>query len=137
MVLQQSKISISEKNARSWWIVFKNSESDHIGKVTKKGFGHCYAFTHMGDLVFGFEPMMGAVNHIVTTSKFSDMLAAQKLAGFKVVHLRWRANHKKFMLRPPLMTCSGYLAYTIGIPFFGVTPYQLYNKIMKLGGEEI
>jgi hypothetical protein len=135
MVSQHHKIS--NCNSRSWWVVFRTAEDPKIRMITRKGFGHCYAFTHMNNIVMGIEPLKGTVNHIITNSNFADMLAAQKERGYTVVHFRWQPKPRSLIARPPLVTCASYLAYTFGIPFFGITPYQLYKKIIRMGGEEI
>lgn len=136
VVSQPHKISNS-KTARSWWIVFRDAEDPWIKRFTRKGFGHCYAFTHMNNLVMGIEPMKGTVNHLITDSAFANMLAAQRERGYTVVHFRWPSDPHKWLARSPVMNCASYLAYTMGFSFMGITPYQLYKKLMRLGGEEL
>lgn len=136
MVSKQNK-TFNSKIGRSWWIVFRDAEDPLIKRITRKGFGHCYAFTHMNNIVMGIDPMEGTVNHLITDSPFADMLAAQKERGYTVVHFRWPSDPHRWVWRSPVLNCSSYLAYTIGISFFGVSPYQFYKKLMKLGGEEV
>ena len=135
MDLKQNKTSRSD--TRAWWVVFRPAKSRILRALTKTGFGHCYVFTRMNDVVLGIDPMMGTVNHIITNSNFADMLAAQKECGYRVVVIHHQAEPESFRMRPPLMTCASYIAYTIGIGFFGTTPYGLYKKLMKMGAEEI
>ena len=122
---------------RSWWIVFREAEDPLLRRFTRKGFGHCYAYTHMMNLVIGVDPMKGTVNHMITDSPFADMLVAQKEMGYRIVHYRGENNPHKWIVRAPFLNCASYLAYTMGISFFGITPYQLYKKLIRMGGEEI
>lgn len=135
MVSKQNKSSNFNEVGVSWWFVFKDIEGRWFNKFLKKGFQHCFAVTRMNNLVLGVEPLMGAVNMIVTDDQFVEMLARYKMEGYTVVHFRIAPNSTKFKMRGPILTCASYLAYTIGLPFYGVTAHQLYKKLMKLGGD--
>jgi len=83
------------------------------------------------------EPHLGVVNHVLTDAALAELLAEQKIAGNIVVHFRHAPKAHKFLIRTPMITCAGYIAYTLGLSFFGFTPFQLYKKIIRMGGEEI
>lgn len=136
MVLQRNKTSIFD-GGRSWWVIFKDPECRILTPILKTGFGHCLVFTRMHNITMMIEPHLGVVNHVLTDADLSELLAEQKIAGNTVVHFRHEANAKSFVFRPPLVNCASYIAYTMGISFFGITPYQLYKKIIRMGGEEI
>lgn len=89
------------------------------------------------NLVLGIDPLLGVVNHVLTDADLAEILAEHKQAGRTIVHFRHYPESSRFIVRAPLITCASYLAYTIGIPFFGVTAWQFYRKLMALGGEEI
>lgn len=136
MVSKQDKISIFEPG-RSWWVVFKKAENPYIRAITCKEIGHCFALTQMNNVVLMIEPLMGTVNHVITDDVLSDILARFKLEGYRVVHFRHTPEPKILKIRTPMITCASYIAYTIGISFFGVTAKQLYRKLLRMGGEEI
>jgi hypothetical protein len=136
MVLQQSKNLIFE-NAVSWWIVFKEIPHPIVKKLLRPGHQHVFAVCRMGNLVLAVDPLLGAVNHILTEADLAEILAEQKALGATVLHFRHLPQSERFIWRGPVMTCASYVAYTIGISFFGVTAWQLYKRLIKLGAEKI
>lgn len=136
MVSRQNKTSISEPGV-SWWIVFKDIPHPWIKRILRPGHQHVFAIVRMKNLVLGIDPLLGVVNHVLSDADLAEILAGHKMNGCTVVHYRHYPESQKFIMRGPVMTCASYIAYTIGISFFGVTAWQLYKKIIKLGGEKI
>lgn len=132
----QNKTSNSSPTV-TWWVVFKNADEPWINGVCRDGFGHCLMFTRMHNLTMMIEPHLGVVNHVLTDANIAELLAEQKAAGNTVVFFRHAPQPMKMLVRTPMITCASYLAYTMGLPFFGVTPHQLYKKLIKRGGETI
>jgi len=136
MVSKQSK-SLIYRHGYSWWFVFKDLDKPILRRVLKKGYQHVFAVTRMNDLVLGLDPMMGQAVVMLTDTEIVDLLVEYKKQGFKIVHLRKITDAHKFTIRAPFVTCASYLAYTTGIPFVGITPWQLYKKLMRIGGEVV
>lgn len=134
MVLQQNRNFSSE--GVNWWFVFKDVDNRWWGRFLKPGYQHVFAVTWMNDLSMVVEPLMGACNIMLTDVRVADMLATYIDLGYRVVYIRHDPQPEKFKMRGPLLTCASYLAYTIGIKFYGVTAYQLYKKLIRMGGEE-
>lgn len=138
MALRQNKNSISNpETGISWWFVFKDMERPLLSRLLKREYQHVFALTRMKNLVLVNEPLMGAVNLMITDAPLAEILAEHKLQGHHVVHFRHPPKPEIFKMRGPALTCASYLAYTVGIPFYGLTAYQLYKKLIKLGGEKI
>ena len=136
MVLRQNKSLVFEiKEGVSWWFVFCDARSPVLRLFCKKGHGHVFAFTEMQGVLICVEPLLGAVNISVTPEKAKDLITACKSAGYNVIFFRHPPQGDKLKLRSPIITCASYLAYTVGFPFLGVTPYQLYKKLMRRGAE--
>jgi hypothetical protein len=136
VAFKQNRISISDPGV-SWWIVFKDVPHPVIKRVLRPGKQHVFAVTRMHNLTLAIDPLLGAVNHILTDADLAEILAEHKQAGHTVVHFRHAPESRRFVWRGPVITCASYVAYTIGIGFFGVTAWQLYRKLMAMGGEEI
>ena len=136
MALQQNRNSNFDPEAGiSWWFVFKDVEQPLLSRLLKPGYQHVFALTRMHNLVLVNEPLMGAVNLMITDANLADILAEHKMLGHHVVHFRHPPNPAKFKMRGPILTCASYLAYTVGIPFYGFTAWHLYKKLIKQGGD--
>ena len=119
-----------------WWFVFTDRNVHHpVAKLCKKGFQHVNVLTEWAGITFMVEPLGTCVEHTFTAEhKLPVVIRKFRDLGYTVVFIRWAATKVRLN---PFMTCATYCAYTAGIPFYGVTPYQLYRKLLKLGGEDL
>lgn len=135
---KQLKTSTSDKLLGfRWWFVFDNSQSDLLRRMLKPKFSHVYAFCQLGNICLVIEPLFGAVNHVVVQSEAKELIDAAKREGKIVVCQTFNAKTERLIFRSPIVTCSSYLAYTVGLGGLYVTPYQLYKKLMACGAERI
>lgn len=120
-----------------WYFVFKSAENSLTRKLTPEGFGHVFAVTQLENICVMIEPLLGAVNHLLVQRNIDDLLEVFAERGYTVIGIVMETEPNKFRMRGPIMTCASYLAYTVGLDFWGFTPMQLYRKLMKKGGMKI
>ena len=124
-----------------YYFFFSNSHTHPISKIFRDGYQHVELITDLeSGLIVHLNPRWGRVDLGLTNEiPLPDLIKKQKELGRTVV--LWRQigapDPAVFIARGPIMTCASYLAYTIGLPFWGVTPWQLYRKLMRDGGIEV
>lgn len=122
---------------RRWYFVFTDDNTTPFRWLLRRRFRHCYAFTELADgLCFIIDPLMQHVVHEMHDRKLHELVAFAKLSGGRVVMARLAPQHR-ILPRSILITCASYLAYTVGLPFFGITPYHLFTALIKHGAEEV
>ena len=120
-----------------WWFVFETSQHPLISRFLKKKYSHVWAFCSLGNVVLIVEPLMGVVNITVMEAMPSHFIEQEKKDGNEVIVYAAKHNSQKFIRRGWFISCASYLAYTVGLPSFCVTPWQLRKKLLTCGGEII
>jgi hypothetical protein len=123
-----------------YYFFFSNSQTHPISRLFKNGYQHVEMLTELENgQVMHLNPRWGRVDLGLT----NEHTLAQ------VIHRLRALGHTAVMYRCPepdprakisrgwAITCATYLAYTIGLPFRGVTPYQLYKTLKSRGGEDL
>lgn len=125
---------------RRYYFFFSNAPTFAPFKLLKSGFRHVEMITELDNgMVFHINPLWGCTDHGLTNEiPLHAVISMLKKQGHTVVMYRQKApDQRKMIARGPVMTCASYLAYTIGLPFAGVTPHQLYRCLIKRGGEVV
>lgn len=123
-----------------YYFSFSNSSTSWISRLFKRGFQHVEVITELdGGMVMHINPRWGRVDHGLTNEiPLHQIIAELKRLGHNVVMYRCHEPDPRARIpRGLLVTCATYLAYTIGLPFKGVTPYQLYKTLKSRGGEDV
>lgn len=121
-----------------YYFSFSNTTRHPIARLLKDGFQHVEMITDLeGDLIMHVNPRWGRVNYGLTNEiPLPQVLKMFTDLGHTVVFFPCDLPDPcAKIFRGPVITCATYLAYTIGISFFGVTPYQLYKTLLSRGGE--
>jgi hypothetical protein len=126
---------------KRFYFAFSSSNSHRALNLLKRGFQHVEMITELDDghTVMHLNPLWGRVDMGITSEhSLSAVLQELQRLGRTIVMYRCEDPDPRAKIkRGPVMTCAAYLAYTIGLPFGGVTPYQLYKTIMAQGGQEL
>lgn len=139
MDLKQNKTSILTKlgTHKSWWFVFRDGEDPLLSRMLRSGFRHAFVITKMNNITLAIDPLKGAAEITLMETPTENILVYCRNRNWRVVHIMVRATPEKFVLKLPIISCAMYLAYTVGLRFYGVTPWQLYKKLIKMGGDEL
>lgn len=123
-----------------YYFFFSNSRTHWISRVFKPGFQHVEMVTELENgQVMHLNPRWGRVDLGLTMDhSLAAVIAELKRLGHRCVMYRCpEPDPRARIARGPIITCATYLAYTIGLPFRGVTPYQLYKTLKSRGGEDV
>jgi hypothetical protein len=127
---------ICEPDYRRCCFFFCSSTTLMLSRVFKDGFQHVEMLTEFKDgTVVRFDPRWGRVDLKIKSDITFDEAVEQlrERPGTRVIFEKPSQNPKRIIRRGWAITCASYLAYTIGLPFGGVTPYQLYKHLLKKG----
>lgn len=122
-----------------YYFFFSNSRTSWISRLFKRGYQHVELVGEIGDFVFHTNPRWGRVDYAITND-FTLASVIEQLTdrGHTAVMYRCETpDPEARIMRGPIITCATYLAYTVGIPFGGVTPHQLYKTLKARGGVDL
>lgn len=120
---------------RDWWFIFSGRAAHPLTRFCRGGFKHVGALTDFAGITFYIDPLARCVEHQFTADKsVPEAIQIFKEQGCTVVYLGWKPSALRLN---PFLTCATMLAYTAGIPFWGVTPFSFYRKLIKLGGIKV
>lgn len=136
-LLQNKNLNCNEIGGFRWWFCFSNSNQPNLRRFLKDGFSHVHAFCEMNNIVLAVEPMLGCTNFVVVEETAQNMIKYAKEAGHTVVCAVIEPKPDEFIYRSPIITCSSYLAYSVGLSGFCLTPYMLYKKLLSCGSEVV
>lgn len=129
---------------KRWWVVFRDADIAVFPwwrwfTMHRPGFGHCFAFADVpgSELNLIVNPQMGRVEYLVLEGPPSDLVQYWRAPGNTLVTISRPPLSDRYVSRSIGLTCASVLAYTIGVPFGGLTPWQLYRRLLKMGAEEI
>lgn len=126
-------------NCRRWYFAFSDQTTNPIARICKRGFRHVLAVTELPNgTVMLIDPLASHVNVEYSSDvTLYDTLQRLQQAGFVVVFFLWTPPIGKTVRRSWGITCASVLAYMAGIPFSGVTPYQLFKRLIALRGSTL
>jgi len=118
-----------------WYFAFSSQCQLGIAKLCHPRFRHVQLFAELDNgWIMQVDPLRGFVMHGYTNEwKLHEVITRLKDLGQTVVMIRHTPDIRRTIPRGWAITCASYCAYTIGLPFWGVTPYQLYRKLLKQG----
>ncbi len=125
---------------RRYYFFFSNSRTHWISRVFKPGFQHVEMVTELDNgQVMHLNPRWGRVDLGLTTDYTLAQVIRklQDMGHTAVIYRCPEPDPQTKISRGWAITCATYLAYTIGLPFAGVTPYQLFKKLLAQGGEKL
>lgn len=120
-----------------YYFSFSNSSTHWISCLFKRGFQHVEMLTDLDNgMVMHINPRWGRVDYGLTNEiPLHEMIAKLKDLGHTIVIFCCDEPSPTRMIgRGWCLTCASYLAYSVGISFNGVTPYQFYKTLIKRGG---
>lgn len=123
-----------------YYFFFSNSQTHPISKFFRPGFQHVELVTELENgQVMHINPRWGRVDYGLTQDHtLAQVIARLKELGYTAVMYRCQEpDPRRPILRGWAITCASYLAYSIGLSFHGVTPYQLYKTLKSRGGEDV
>lgn len=123
-----------------YYFFFRSSETLAIARLLRPGFHHVELITELDNgQIMHINPRWGRVDHGLTNDfKLHEIITKMKQLGFTAVMYRCpEPDPRAKIARGFVITCAAYLAYTVGVPFRGVTPYQLYKTLKSRGGEDV
>ena len=122
-----------------FYFFFSNSRTAWISRLFRPGYQHVELVGEIGDIIFRLNPRWGRVDYEITsTYTLASVIQQLKDQGHTVVMYSCEIpDPQKRIARGPLITCASYLAYTIGLSFAGITPYQLYKTLKARGGIDV
>lgn len=120
---------------KDFWFVFSGEARHPLTRFCRAGFKHVGVLTDLEGIPFMVDPLQHGVNISFNADHgVPHHIARFKQQGFRIVHITVTPRSRRQNL---FLTCASYLAYTCGIPFWGLTPYQLYKTLIKQGGTEL
>lgn len=125
---------------RTYFFFSDTTNHPIISRILKKGYQHVEVVTEIDGFVMHINPRWGRVDVGLTNEKeLADIIKRLKEMGRTCVYYKFNdlPDPKRKIMRGWAITCATYLAYTLGIPFFGVTPYQFYKHLKSRGGEDL
>lgn len=123
-----------------YYFFFSNATTHPISRLFKRGYQHVEMVTELdGGMVMHINPRWGRVDTGLTNEiPLHTIIGELKNLGRTVVMYRCEEPDPRARISRGLpITCATYLAYTIGLPFKGATPYQLYKALKSRGGEDV
>ena len=123
-----------------YYFFFSNSRTHPISRLFRDGYQHVEMVTELDNgQIMHINPRWGRVDYGLTQEyTLAQVIAMQKQLGRTAVMYRCpEPDPRARIARGWAITCATYLAYSIGVPFSGVTPYQLYKTLKSRGGEDV
>lgn len=123
-----------------YYFFFRSTEHSIIKRLFRSGYHHVELLTELDNgQVMHLNPRWGRVDLGLTQDhSLASVIAELKRLGHTAVMYRCpEPDPQAKIARGWAITCAAYLAYTIGVPFRGVTPYQLYKTLKSRGGEDV
>jgi len=115
-----------------------NQVRRHVNKIARPGFGHVFALCEPSpDVTLIVNPQPGRVETLTIEGPPYHLLRQYGGGGCRVMVVEMAPSVVALVPRGWAVTCASYVAYAAGISFRGVTPFQLYRRIIKLGGEQV
>jgi len=131
------------KPPRRWWFVFHDQQAAgadwwEVFTRHRPGFGHVFALCEPSpDVTLIVNPQPGRVETLTIEGPPYHLLRQYGGGGCRVMVVEMAPSVVALVPRGWAVTCASYVAYAAGISFRGVTPFQLYRRIIKLGGEQV
>lgn len=125
----------SSRRVKDFWFLFSGTAVHPITRLCRAGFKHVAVLTDLEGIPFMLDPLQHGVNISFNADyPLPHHLSVFKAKGYRIVHITVEPRSRRQNL---ILTCASYLAYTCGIPFWGLTPYQLYKTLINQGGTEL
>lgn len=123
-----------------YYFFFSDNRASLVWRCLRPGFRHVEMITDLDNgQIMHINPRLGRVDYGLTNEHtLAEVIEQLKALGRTVVMYCCNAPDAGASIpRGWLMTCASYLAYSIGLPFRGATPYQLYVTLKARGGVDV
>jgi len=134
-LLREALQSQSESEEREFWFFFCDVEPHLFHRCCKRGFTHCYVVEKLEYIWMMYNPTRVGLNIVLppceSAHPFPETLHRLD-PDMHCVKVITRGNGDSLTYKPKLISCVSTLQYVsgIGYPFWCLTPYQLYTRLV-------
>lgn len=125
----------SEYRPRVFFVVFTEAELYFWHPILKSGFRHCYVIERLDFIYMMFDPTRYGLN-VVLPNCSADVPLIENMMDLdpkiRVLKVVTQGKGESVALKMRPMSCVSVVEYVMGLSFnFCITPYQLFNKLLK------